>query len=906
MIVVVGHVEEPDPAAAPVDRREAGGILPRPGLFRRLRGARRVVLVTAPAGSGKSALLRSWVGEPEMAGQAAWVSVGRDERDPQGFWLSVVRALRATVAGRGLVGELSAAPGLDGWTVVEGLLADLAALEGRLWLVADDVHELGPEALRQLGLLVMRAPRGLRFALAARHDVRLGLHRLRLEGELMEVRADDLRFTVVEAGQMLAAAGVELPHSAVAALHARTEGWAAGLRLAALSLAGHPDPARFAREFSGTERTVAEYLLAEVLDRQSEAVRRLLLRTSILERVNGELADLLAGGCGGERVLQDLEEAGAFTWSLNAARSWFRYHPLFADLLRLELRRAEPAEVNRLHQTASAWLASHGHPAEAIRHAQATSDWKHASQMLTSAWPGLYLDGQSEIIHELLTGFPSEARVADAGLAAVAAADELAQGSLEAAEQYLGLAEQAMASVPETRRERVHLLLGVVRLLAARQRGNLPAAIEEAGHLQVMAEAPAAMRPGLGEDLRALALTSLGITEYWAASTEDAERHLEGGIALADRAGRPILTFRGMAHQSAIYLIRSSWARAAERSMQVIELAQRHGWTSEEAAGVAYGTYAATLAWRGRPAEAEPWLQRAERIVRSEAEPVSGIGIHYVRGVLELGRGQDADAAAALQAAEQLAKRLAAPHYLTVPARALLVHALLRLGETEQAEHVLARLGDHDRDRGETCLALAGLRLAFNDPLTATVALAPVLDGSAPLVRQTWSVAAYVLEALARDALVDPAAADSAIERALDLAEPEGALWYFLLFPAPALLERHARHITAHASLITEILSLLAVRSLAPQPGPQPPREPLSESEIRVLRYLPTNLSGPEVAQQLHISQNTVKTHIRNIYLKLHTHSRTDAVQRARALGMLAPSVTLPSAAATRSPRPLR
>jgi hypothetical protein len=215
----------------------------------------------------------------------------------------VLAALRATAAGSVLVRELTAAPDLDGWVITERLLADLAPLEGRLWLVVDDVQELGGDALRQLELLIMRAPGGLRFVLAARHDVRLGLHRLRLEGELAEIREPDLRFTVAEASELFEAAGVDLPDPAP--LVERTEGWAAGLRLAALSLAGHPDPGRLAAEFSGTERTVAEYLLAEVLDRQSQPVRRLLLRTSILERVNGELAGLLTGDKGGERVLAE-------------------------------------------------------------------------------------------------------------------------------------------------------------------------------------------------------------------------------------------------------------------------------------------------------------------------------------------------------------------------------------------------------------------------------------------------------------------------------------------------------------------------------------------------------------------------------------------------------------------------
>ena len=178
---------------------------------------------------------------------------------------------------------------------------------------------------------------------------------------------------------------MELPGPAVAVLHERTEGWAAGLRLAALSLAGHPDPERFAAEFSGTERTVAEYLLAEVLDRQSEEVRRLLLRTCVLERVNGELADLLTGASGGERVLQDLEEANAFVVSLDAARSWFRYHQMFAGLLALELRRTAPGEVAGLHQAAAGWFAGHGYPVEAIRHAQAAQDWGLAARLLADA-----------------------------------------------------------------------------------------------------------------------------------------------------------------------------------------------------------------------------------------------------------------------------------------------------------------------------------------------------------------------------------------------------------------------------------------------------------------------------------------------------------------------------------------
>ena len=429
MIAKMGSAPESDGVAGGLAGLGAGGIVARPRLFERLAAPARVSVVSAPAGSGKTVLLRSWISDTGLTGCAAWVPVGRSAGDSQAFWVSVLAALRQTAAGSALVQPLTAAPALDGWGIVERLLADLAPLAERLWLVVDDVHELDPQALGQLELLVMRSPPQLRFVLAARHDVRLGLHRLRLEGELVEVRGPDLRFTVAEAEKLFADAGVQL--RSLSRLVERTEGWAAGLRLAALSLAGNPEPERFAEDFSGSERTVAEYLMAEVLDRQPEAVRGLLLRTSILDSVNGELANLLTGASGGERWLQDLEAANAFVVALDGDRSWFRYHRLFADLLQLELRRTEPDEVTGLHRQAAEWLAGHGHWVPAIQHAQAARDWELAARLLADYWPGLHLAGQDAATHQLLAAFPAETRVADAELAALSALDELTHGSLE-------------------------------------------------------------------------------------------------------------------------------------------------------------------------------------------------------------------------------------------------------------------------------------------------------------------------------------------------------------------------------------------------------------------------------------------------------------------------------------------
>jgi LuxR family maltose regulon positive regulatory protein len=586
-------------------------------------------------------------------------------------------------------------------------------------------------------------------------------------------------------------------------------------------------------------------------------------------------------------MLQDLEQANAFVVALDATRSWFRYHHLFADLLQLELRRTEPEEITALHRVASGWFAGHGYPVEAVQHAQAALDWGLAARLLADNWYSLQLDGQAATTHQLLAGFPAGTRAADAELAALAAAEELAYGSLGAAERYLGLAERGMVSVPDARRGQAQLLLGITRLVLARQRWNLQAVAEEARQLQAVAEAPDAAQPRLGEELGALALISLGTTEFWAAG-EDPERHLEMGVALARRIRRPFLEFTGLAYQTAAGIYQS-FPRAAERGRQAIEVAERHGWADEPAAGLAYVILGAMLAWQMRPGEAEPWVQRAERVLRADTEPAAVLGMHRARGVLELARGRDADALTAFQAAERLAGRLTAPHMLLTPTWALLLHTLVRLGDVERAEQALAGLGD--RDRGEMRIAAAVLRLARDDPRAAMAAVAPVLDGSAPVVWSAWLVEAFLLEAIARDALGDPGSADRALERALDLAEPDGALLWFVLHPVPGLLQRHARHRTAHPALVADILSLLAGnRPAPPLTGPSPPVEPLSDSEIRVLRYLPTNLSAPQIASELHVSHNTVRTHMRHLYAKLGTHRRFETVERGRALGLLAPS----------------
>jgi LuxR family maltose regulon positive regulatory protein len=893
-----GQPGTPEAPAAPSVR---AGIVSRGALLGRLADAERVVQISAPAGSGKTVLLRSWIAEAGPATRAAWVPADGEERDPRQFWISVADALRGTAAGSALVRPLTAAPGLDGWAVVERLLADLAPLAEPLWLVIDDAHLLGSgEVLPQLELLLLRAPQELRFVLATRHDLRLGLHRLRLTGELTEIRAADLRFSLAEARALFAATGVPLAAEALARLHGRTEGWAAGLRLAALSLAGHPDPERFAAEFSGTDRTVTEFLLAEVLDRQSEEVRRLLVRTSVLKRVSGPLADVLTGSSGGERILQDLEQAGAFVVSLDAGRTWFRYHQLFADMLQLELRRAEPAEQAALHAAAAGWLAEHGHPVEAVHQAQAAADWGTATRLLSDRWLDLYLAGSGATLAGLLAAFPRRVVAASPELTAVQVAADLVRGALEDAGRHLATATAGLTAVPAERRGRVEVMLAVLRLFLARRFIDFPVVADEAQRLLARTEDADAARLGLSEDLRAAALISLGIAEVWAFRFADADRHLKQGVGLARLIGRPYLEFTGLTHGAHGMLLFHPGPSQAEWSRRAIELAEQHGWGDEPLAGVAYAQLGIVLLFAGRLDEAEPWLERAERTLRTEVEPAAGVSLRYARAVTELAQGRYQEALNAFAGAEKLAATLARPHTLATSMRSRMLQTLVRLGQTGPAEQALAELSEDERGSAEMRIAEAALRLATGAPQAAADVLAPVLDGPDTKVRLIRTVTALLLAARARDALGDQAGAGRVVERALDRTESSGMLLPFLLDPVPGLLDRHRRSGTAYPALISQILDLDGVPGRAgsgPVRGgglegivPSRMTEQLTDSETRVLRYLPTHLTVHDIASELFLSVNTVNTHRRHVYAKLGVHSRHEAVDRARALGLLAPS----------------
>ena len=476
--------------------------------------AKKVTIISAPAGSGKTSLLRAWAGRPGQPRQLAVMQVQRDQHDAQQFWLALLSAVRQASAAPGRGEPPAATPDFNGRAMVDRVLSELAGERGPLILIIDDLHELhSPDALDQLTRLLTNLPGDVHAVLASRRDLRLGLHQLRLAGELAEIRAADLRFSERETRELLDASGITLSEAGAALLHQRTEGWAAGLRLAALSLADHPDPERFVAEFSGSDRTVAEYLIAEMLDRQPDDVKDLLLRTSLLDRVNGELADLLTGRPGSERILLALEDANAFVVSLDPERTWFRYHHLFADLLRLELRRSLPEQVPGLHRRAAGWFVQHGQVVDAVRHIQAAGDWPDAARLLADHSFSLTMDGQAQTVRALLRAFPQGAPADDPELALVRAGRDLARGHLDEAAAYLAVAETHAETTAPDRQRRLRVAIASLKLSLTTRRGNLAGVTEQVSFLASPVTGQSDEDIALDSDLRAVALMNLGTVE---------------------------------------------------------------------------------------------------------------------------------------------------------------------------------------------------------------------------------------------------------------------------------------------------------------------------------------------------------------------------------------------------------
>jgi LuxR family maltose regulon positive regulatory protein len=657
--------------------------------------------------------------------------------------------------------------------------------------------------------------------------------------------------------------------------------------LAAISLSGHPDPERFVAEFSGSDRTVAEYLLAEMLERQPGDVQTLLLRTSLVDRVNGELADLLAGRSGSERILLELEDANAFVVSLDPQRTWFRYHQLLVDFLRLELRRTLPDEVPELHRRAAAWFAQQGHAVEAVRHLQAAGEWTQAAETLSDHVFSLAVGGQASTIAGLLQPFPQGACAAQPELALAYAVSHLLQGRLDEAAAQLGVAESHIETIAPPRRRRLAVAVAALRLAHARRSMNLTDVMRHVDFLNSPIDGESVEQIALGGELRGVALMNLGIAELWSGRLGDAERHLSEGAALAQQIGLPYLEVTCRAQLGFASKLHS-FAVARERCREAIALADRHGWAGQPVIAPALATLAGTTIWMGEFDEGERWLNNAWTAAEGDLEPATAVLLHVATGMLHAARGQQRQALEEFQAADERQSLLAGEHALAPQVSGWLAATQARLGMPDDARRSLAALPVARAGMGEIRNAWSVIHLAEGDPARALEALREVLDGAAPVIHGFTLVEAHLLAGLAHLGLGDPREGSAAAEAALAHAEADRLILPFAMTASLPLLETVGGHETAHGALLVEIADLL--RGFPSAENPPADAEELSPSELRVLRYLPTNLTRPEIASELYVSVNTVNTHIRNIYAKLGARDRSSAVRNARRLKLLSSS----------------
>ena len=538
-----------------------------------------------------------------------------------------------------------------------------------------------------------------------------------------------------------------------------------------ISLSGHPDPDRFVAEFSGTDRVIGEYLMAEMLERQPNEVQSMLLRTSLVDRINGELADLLAGRAGCEQMLLELEDANAFVVSLDAQRTAFRYHQLLVDFLRLELRRTLADEVPDLHRRAARWFADHGDVVEAVRHRLAAGDWTDAARLVADHSFRWVLDGQAGTISAVLQAFPEGASADHPDLALAHAAAELNHGRLEEAAAQLALAEYHVQSAPPARRRRLIVAIASLRLALARRSGRFTEVIEQVNLLDASIADESNDPIAMDSELRAVALLNLGIVETWSGRLADAERHLSEGAALAQTIGRPYIEVVCRAHQGFPSKL-VSVATARERGRQAVALAERHGLGDRPILVPAFGAVGGMAIWAGEFDEGERWLRRAWEVAEPHVDPAAAVFLHVATGMLHAGRGQHQLALEEFSSAAQAQSLLTGVHGLAPRITGWLAATQARLGMPDEARATLTGFSGEPERMGAIYNARAVICLAEGDPAAALDALRDLWPVTPPVGPGFTLVEAHLLAGIAHLHLGDRNTAAAAAEAALTAAEP--------------------------------------------------------------------------------------------------------------------------------------
>jgi LuxR family maltose regulon positive regulatory protein len=843
----------------------------------------RVTIVSAPAGSGKTLLLAERTALLRAAGHAvAWVSLAEEDNDPHVLWSSILAALASSVgtadpSTRSALGALSPpVPSMEP-SFLTAFLELMNSCQVPLWLVLDDAHELvRREALDSLRTIVRGRPAALRLMLGCRHDLSLPLGRLAVAGQVREVRFAEIAFDRDEVDQLLVSHHIDLHDDDVETLLARTEGWAAGLRLATLSMIRHDDAAKFVAGFAGDSRPVADYLVSEILSHQASGVLEFLLATAGPDRLSVDLARRLSGRDDAGMVLDRLERANALVMRLGEGSKWYRYHALLRSYLRAELDRRDVVAQRRLNLTAADWFIEHDLPRSALEHAAAAADWDRVVQIVDRFGLRLLLSGEAGALARVLAMLPASV-AARPVVASTAALTALEAGDLPTATRLL---DRLGRESPEDRDPRLQVLHATALLYEARLRGDreapLAALIESASTHAVQ-----------DPDLDLLSLANRGTARLRLGEYAEAEADLGAALRLARRDSRDFLALDCLSHLSATAAAQNDFVAMAERAGEAITFAKERGWASSARMASAYlvGAWAAWQMLDG--SAAANYATLAAAVIEADVEPEVDAGARCLGAFVDFERG--VDRRGALQRLRRDWLRLDGKR-LTPALIGFLCgteqHLALTIGETGWAADVTARVERYLGDVGDTQVLRAIMAAHHGRNAAARKALAPVLNHEMPCHVVTSEIAAWLMAAHYADRAGEASRVHDALIAALDLAAPRRALRNLVHAPIPVrdLLIRNVGRFGAHEGFVAEVLSAGVTTGPAPHAAPV---EALTSRELSVLRDLPSLLSVEQMADAHVVSANTVKTHLKAIYRKLGVRSRREAVDRARELGLL-------------------
>ena len=899
------HVPRPQP-----------GFVPRPRLVEALGEglARGLVVVCAPAGFGKTALLADWAGSGRRP--VAWLSLDTADNDPARFWRHVVAALDRACPGIGeRAGPLLGPPPSSFDGLVTALINELAAQPGddQVLLVLDDYHLIDAQPVHAaLTFLLEHLPAGLRLVLTSRSDPPLPLARLRARGQLAELRAGELRFTPDEAAALLReATGPGLPGAAVAALAARTEGWAAGLQLAALSLRGQPDPASFVAAFSGSHRYILDYLTGEVLEHQPEPVRTFLLETSVLERLSGGLCDAVTGRTDGQVMLEQVERAGLFLVPLDEVRGWWRYHHLFADLLRARLQQQQPGRVPALHRAAAAWSEAHGLADDAVRHALGAGDPVWAARLIEQHFDGIFLQGESATVQRWLSGLPAELVRARPRLCLAQAWMALVEGDVDAAAPPLDAAARAPAGAAD---EPFEPSAG----RAASVLANVPAAIalDHAflAYLRGDAEGTAGFASqalaelGEGEWMLGLWIRSMrALAEWLRGRLADAERGFAAIVAGWQAAGERPLAASACHFLGQVQRAQGRLDAALGTYQQALEITALPGQAAMPAAGIGYVGMAEVAYQRGELDAAlrhvTEGIARCRQVNWTQPLATGLATLAWIRHA----KGDPAGALEAIGEAERAAPGPAVANLFN-PVPAQRARLLLAQGQVAAAarwtqQRSLAADDEPAYQKEQEHLVLARVLLAQDRPRPALALLDRLHAPAAAQGRAGSVIEIQALQALALAADGDQAAAVDRLAGALTLACPQGYVRVFADEGAPMgvllgwLVAARRAELAAARGVPLGCLArvLQAFGQKDAEPGSRPRTAPavpglvdqLTVRELEILQLVAAGAPNQRIAEQLVVTLDTVKKHITHLLGKLGAANRTEAVARARQLGLI-------------------